>query len=174
LLVRWKHIMVVHFGQENVFFWVHVLFWGSFSFISSSILKTHQMDFYTNFSTQFLLPVKIIVFFQQTFMFSHIYVYLNEKSHSHSFVKSHWWNFSYRIEMGQWIWLSISSSLVIVWMVFEVYLHFAVYHDDYKIFINIISNHLISISKWVHSRLGYYNKNHDTHLSYVLNFKTRI
>jgi hypothetical protein len=55
--------------------------------------------------------------------------------------------------MGQWIhmiWLSVSSSssLVILWMVFEIYLPFAVYHDDYNFFINIIFNHLISISKW--------------------------
>jgi len=29
-----------------------------------------------------------------------------------------------------------------------VYLHFAVYHDDYNFFINILFNNLISISKW--------------------------
>jgi hypothetical protein len=33
-------------------------------------------------------------------------------------------------------------------MVFEIYLPFAIYHDDYNFFINIIFNHLISISKW--------------------------
>jgi hypothetical protein len=30
------------------------------------------------------------------------------------------------------IWLNTSWSLVIVWIVFETYFHFAVYRDDYK------------------------------------------
>ncbi len=41
------------------------------------------------------------------------------------------------------------TSLVIVWMVFGVYLHFVVYWYDYKFFMNIFLNHLISISKQV-------------------------
>jgi hypothetical protein len=41
-------------------------------------------------------------------------------------------------------------------MVLEVYLQFAVYCDDYKIFANILFNHLISISKWDFS-LQYYS-----------------
>jgi hypothetical protein len=32
-------------------------------------------------------------------------------------------------------------------MVFEVYLHFAIYRDDYQFLINIFFNHLMSISK---------------------------
>ncbi len=44
--------------------------------------------------------------------------------------------------------IEYSSNLVIVWMVFEVYLHFAIYWYDYNFFINIVFNHLISISKW--------------------------
>jgi hypothetical protein len=44
--------------------------------------------------------------------------------------------------------LNTSSSLVIIWMVFEVYLHFVVYGYDYKFFINIFFILLISISKW--------------------------
>jgi len=32
-------------------------------------------------------------------------------------------------------------------MVFEVYLHFAIYHDDYNFLTNILLNHLILISK---------------------------
>jgi len=34
------------------------------------------------------------------------------------------------------------------WMIFEVYLHFAVYWYNYNFFINILFNYLISISKW--------------------------
>jgi hypothetical protein len=41
------------------------------------------------------------------------------------------------------------TSLVIVWMVFGVYLHFVVYLYDYNFFMNIFCNHLISISKQV-------------------------
>jgi hypothetical protein len=33
-------------------------------------------------------------------------------------------------------------------MVFKVYVHFAIYCDDYNFFTNIYFNHLISISKW--------------------------
>jgi hypothetical protein len=33
-------------------------------------------------------------------------------------------------------------------MIFKKHLHFAIYHDDYNFFINILFNHLISISKW--------------------------
>jgi hypothetical protein len=69
------------------------------------------------------------------------------------FVRSHEWNSSRTIELEQRelicnIWLTTSLSLVIVWMVFEVYLHFAIYHDDYKFLTNIFFNHLILISKW--------------------------
>jgi hypothetical protein len=47
-------------------------------------------------------------------------------------------------------------------MGFEVYLHFVVYRYDYKFFINIFFNHLISISKWdffcnpIHRVLNYF------------------
>ncbi len=45
------------------------------------------------------------------------------------------------------IWLSTSTSLVVVWMVFGVYLHFVVYWYDNNFFMNVLFNHLISISK---------------------------
>jgi hypothetical protein len=38
-------------------------------------------------------------------------------------------------------------------MVFEVYLHFAIYRYDYNSFINILFNHLISI----HNGICFYN-----------------
>jgi hypothetical protein len=100
-----------------------------------------------------LVTFQMIMAFQQTFIHSHIYVCLNEKPHSDFF----WWNHMNGIlhieltwdnELICNIWLSTSSSLIIVWMVLEVYLHFAIYCDDYKIFTNILFNHLISISKW--------------------------
>jgi hypothetical protein len=46
------------------------------------------------------------------------------------------------------IWLNTSSNLLIVWMVFEIYLHFVVYRYNYIFFTNILFNHLISTSKW--------------------------
>ncbi len=46
------------------------------------------------------------------------------------------------------VWLSTSSNLLIVWIIFEVYLHFAIYWYNYIFFINILFNHLISASKW--------------------------
>jgi hypothetical protein len=46
------------------------------------------------------------------------------------------------------IWLNTSSNLLIIWMVFEIYLHFVVYRYNYIFFTNILFNHLISISKW--------------------------
>ncbi len=46
------------------------------------------------------------------------------------------------------IWLSTSSSLIIIWMIFEICLHFVIYCDNYFFFINILFNHLMSISKW--------------------------
>jgi hypothetical protein len=46
------------------------------------------------------------------------------------------------------IWLNTSSNLLIVWMVFEIYLHFVVYRYNYIFFTNIVFNHLISTSKW--------------------------
>jgi hypothetical protein len=45
-------------------------------------------------------------------------------------------------------WLNTSSSLVIIWIVLKVYLHFVIYSNDYKIFTYIYINHSISISKW--------------------------
>jgi len=40
------------------------------------------------------------------------------------------------------------GNCLVNWVVFEVYFHFAIYHDDYKFFTNIVFDHLISISKW--------------------------
>ncbi len=54
------------------------------------------------------------------------------------------------------IWLSASSSLVVIWMGFIVYLHFAIYHDNYNFLTNKLLNHLISISKWDF----FYNQNY--------------
>jgi hypothetical protein len=44
--------------------------------------------------------------------------------------------------------LNISSSLVVIWMVFIVYLHFAIYHDNSNFLTYKLFSHLISISKW--------------------------
>jgi hypothetical protein len=101
----------------------------------------------------------IIVTFQMTIFSTHIYVFTHLclfewKTSFICFLWNHM-NGILHITM-KWdnelicnIWLSTSSSLIIVWMVFEVYLHFAIYHDNYKFFTNIFFNHLISISKWI-------------------------
>jgi hypothetical protein len=46
------------------------------------------------------------------------------------------------------IWLNTSSNLSIIWIVFKIYFHFAVYWYNYRIFINTLFNHLVSTSKW--------------------------
>jgi hypothetical protein len=161
---------MVHFEHENVSFWVHVLFQGSFSFISSSILRNTSNGFLHKSLLQNSCYLSIDnVFSTNLYVFTHLCLF-EWKISFICFLWNHI-NGTLHIEL-KWdneftcnIWWNISSSLVIVWMVFEVYLHFVIYHDNYNFLTNIIFNQLISISKWVHSWLGYHNRNHDTRLS---------
>jgi hypothetical protein len=59
------------------------------------------MDFKHKASNIILVTFQMIMLFQETFIHSHVYACLNEKPHLDVFMKSHEWNFSYRIEMGQ-------------------------------------------------------------------------
>ncbi len=123
------------------FFSFHLAFW-----------KSLKMDFWQKSSYIILVIFQMIVFFQKPFLCSHTYICLNEKLHLDVFCEITWVEFL----ISNWngtklicnIWLSTSSSLVIAWIIFEVYLHFAIYRYDYNFFIYIIFNHLISISKW--------------------------
>jgi hypothetical protein len=101
---------------------------GSFSFISSSILKNTSNGFLHKASNKILVTFQLTMFFQQNYMYSHIYACLNE-----NLIQIFLWNHingTLHIEL-KWDnelicnkWLNISSSLVIVWMVFEVYFAF--------------------------------------------------
>ncbi len=104
----------------------------------------------------------MIMVFQQIFMYSYFMLVWMKNLIQMFFCEITWMD-SPCLHEWKWdneficnIWLSTSSSLIIVWMVLEVYLQFAVYCDDYKIFTNILFNHLISISKWDFS-LQYYS-----------------
>jgi hypothetical protein len=73
-------------ARKCFFFWVHlVFFWGKFSFISSSILINTKNGFLTQTLQHNSCDLSLIVFFQQIFMYSHNYVYLNEKPHPNVF-----------------------------------------------------------------------------------------
>jgi hypothetical protein len=89
----------------------------------------------------------ILVIFQKKITFQHFFSFHTHmwKFESHLsviFVKSHEWNSLYGIEMV-WlisnIWLSISSSLAIIWIVFKIYFHFELQCYEYCILKTIIS-----------------------------------
>lgn len=113
------------------------------------------MDFWHKASNTILINFEMISFFQQTFVYSHVtHLHLFEwKFSSIHFLWNHV-NGTLHIEM-KWgnefirnIWLTTWSSLLIIWIVFKVYLHFVIYCDDYNFLINIYFNNLKSISKW--------------------------
>jgi hypothetical protein len=91
--------------------------------------------------------------FSKKYVFTHLHLF-EWKTMFRVFCELTWMNF-FNMELKQYnqlifnIWLSTSTSLVIVWMVFGVYLHFVVYWYDYIFFMNIYFNHLISISKQI-------------------------
>jgi hypothetical protein len=76
------YILYIILGVDFLSF--HLTFW-----------KTHKIDFWHKASSTIVVTFQMIMFFQQNFMYSHIYVYLNEKIIQMQ-------NFSYRIEIGQW------------------------------------------------------------------------
>ncbi len=137
-----------YFG--GIFFSFHLAFW-----------ETLKMDFWHKSSHTILVIFQKIMFFQKTFLYSHTYICLNEKLHLDVFLWNHMSGI-FHIEL-KWdneliynIWLSTSSSLAIALIVFEVYLHFAIYWYDYNFFIYIIFNHLILISKWIFFLQSYF------------------
>jgi hypothetical protein len=135
-------------------FLVHfILFWGQIFFISSNILKNIE----NKILTQILLHNSCYFsndryFSKKNYVFTHLRLF-ECKTSSICFLWNHM-NGTFHIEL-KWdneficnIWLSTSSNLVIVWMVFKVYFHFAIYWYNYNFFNNTFFNHLISISKW--------------------------
>jgi hypothetical protein len=151
---------MIHFGHKNVLFFGYILYYfeGKFSFISSSVLINISMDFWHKASNTIFINFQMIIFFNKL-LFIHM---LHKCTHLHLFE----WKFSYifflwnhinrtlHMEL-KWgneficnIWLNTSSSLVIIWIVLKVYLHFVIYCDDYNFLTNIYFDHLISISKW--------------------------
>jgi hypothetical protein len=72
-MTRWKHAMVVHFAHY---------FGGIFSLISSSILSSkYKMNFWHKTSNTLFVTFHMTMFFQQTFIYSHIYACFNDNLH---------------------------------------------------------------------------------------------
>ncbi len=90
--LRWKHIIVVHFGQKNVFFKYILYYFGSnTSCISSCILrKCIKWIFDKKIFHTILVTLQMNVIFQQIFMFSHTYVCLTKKPHPNVFCEITW------------------------------------------------------------------------------------
>jgi len=110
----------------------------------------HNFCYFSNdnvFSTNFYVLTHLCLFEWKISFKCFSWNHMNEILH----IKLKWDN-----EIICNIWLSTSWSLVIVWMVFEIYLHFAVYHDDDHFCTNIIFNHLTSISKWIFFLQSYF------------------
>jgi len=135
--ILWWYIL----GKKMyLFFNTLCIILGQIFSISSSILKTLTMRIWHKSPFIILFIFQMIMFFHQKKNYSHTYTYtytcLNEKPHPYFFVKSYECNSSYKIEMDNEvicnIWLNISLGLVIIWMVFEVYLHFAIYQYNYN------------------------------------------
>jgi hypothetical protein len=142
--------MVVNFGQENVLvFSTFYILLRDFFFMASSVLRNTKNGFLTK-----ILPhnscylSNASVFSNNFYGFTHLHLF--EWKVSSNFFCEITWVKTLHIEL-KWdneflcnIWLNISSSLVIVWMVFYVYFHFTVYWYNYNFFTNIFFNHLIS------------------------------
>jgi hypothetical protein len=118
---------------------------GDFFFISFSVLRNIK----NGFLTQILQHNSCYLsndngFSKKFYVFTHLY--LTEWKTSSRFgilhIELKWDN-----ELICNTWLSTSSNLLIVWMIFEIYLHFAICRYNYISFINILFNHLISTSK---------------------------
>jgi hypothetical protein len=75
ILGKKKYILKVHF----------VLFWGRFSSISFNFLQNTKTGFLTRSLQHNSYYLSNDKSFQQTFMYSHIYAYLNEKIHPNVF-----------------------------------------------------------------------------------------
>jgi hypothetical protein len=78
----WWYIL----GKKIYIFKVHfVLFWGGFSSISFNFLRNTKNGFLTQSLQHNSYYLSNDKFFQQTFMYSHIYACLNEKLHPNVF-----------------------------------------------------------------------------------------
>jgi hypothetical protein len=122
-------------------------------FISFNILKNTKNGFLTQiFPHNSCYIPNDSVFSKSIYVFTHLRLF-EWKTSSKFFLWNHMSGIlhielKWDIELIYNIWLSTSSSLVIIWMVLKIHLRFVVYWYDYNFFINIFFNHLISISKW--------------------------
>jgi hypothetical protein len=119
---------------------------GAYFFISFSVLRYTK----NGFLTQILQHNSCYLsndngFSKNLYVFTHsrLFEWKTSSRYGILHIKLKWDN-----ELICNIWLGTSSNFLIVWMVFEIYLHFAKYWYNYKFFINIFFNHLISTSKW--------------------------
>ncbi len=72
-MTRWKHVTMVHF--------VHY-FGGIFSFIWSNILSSkYKIKFWYKTSNIIFVTFHMMMFFQQTFIYSHIYACFHKNPH---------------------------------------------------------------------------------------------
>jgi hypothetical protein len=159
--VGWNHIIVVHFEQENVFFFGTFCIILGVDFFSFHLmfLETLKMDFWHKSSLTILIIFQHdSVFSKNFYVFTHLCLF-EWKTSSICFLWNQM-NGTIDIEL-KWdneficnIWLSTSLSLVIIWMVFKVYFHFVLYWWDYIFF--TFFNHLISISNWDFFLQSYY------------------
>jgi hypothetical protein len=91
------------------------------------------MDFDTKASNIIHVIFQMKVIFQQNVFLQHTYACLNEKLVQMFFEKWHESNFSILIEMVQSIIIQYnmtSSSFSIIWIIFRIYLHSVIYHDN--------------------------------------------
>jgi hypothetical protein len=141
---KWKHVMMVHFRHENVFIFWYILYYfkGKYSFISSSVLINIQNGFFTqNFQHNFCYLSHDSVFSTNFYVFTNLHLFEWTTS-SRCFLRSHMSGIFHielklDIEIICNIWLSTSSNLIIIWMGFEVYLHFGIYCVNYNFSTNI-------------------------------------
>jgi hypothetical protein len=135
-------------------------FFGTFCIIlGANILSFHSVlinienGFFTqNFQHNFCYLSYDSVFSTSFYVFTHLCLFEWTTS-SRCFLWNHMSGIfhiklKWDIEFICNIWLSTSSNLVIIWIVFEVYFHFGVCCDNYRFFTTVFSNCLISISKW--------------------------
>jgi len=124
-----------YFGIDFLSF--HLTFW-----------ETQKMDFWHN--SYYLSNDNVCS--RDFYVFTHLCLF-EWKTSSKCFLRIHMNGITFHIKLkwdNEFIcnkWSSISSNLAIIWMVFEIYLHFIIYHDDYNFFTTILFNNLISISK---------------------------
>jgi hypothetical protein len=135
------HYNDIFWAKKCTRFVVHWIILGAIFFISFSVLRIIK----NGFLTQVLQHNSCYLsndngFSKNSYVFTHLRLFEWKTSSRCGIlhIKLKWYN-----ELICNIWLSTSSNLLIVWMVFEIYLHFVVYWYNFIFFTNILFNHLI-------------------------------